>query len=266
MKQVKYFFLARMIKLFLQFGFLGSLIGISINILIFIINDKPSYKIGAFKFGDEIPGYSLKAALDLSIPDTISNYKNGTVNTYKYNRYVYDKDFSKDSLNEQTANKFITFGSSPDIKVENRIIANNVLVRVRSNHNFHNFFWLISSQMDLIFTALFCLLFIKLTNRYMDKDIFEARSFKLVSFLGFLLIIREVIAFMISFINSEIISAASLSTTSTISEKTYNYIGLNLNFSVEVDYGNIGVGIIVILLAQVLKQAILLKQEQALTI
>lgn len=66
--------------------------------------------------------------------------------------------------------------------------------------------------------------------------------------------------------NMVIMQHPNFHSTSLLTDKNSTFINVSLDFSGTASFTNICIGALIILLAQVLKQAILLKQEQELTI
>lgn len=268
MKTVKYFLLARFIRLFLQFGFLFAVSAIVLSILVRVFGLKPYIKGEGWSFGDSREGYTLPAGLSMSIPDTVIYYSNnGEQRVYKDDLLPFKHELSaKDTVSEKIINRFEVYDTK-GIEISNSLyVPSSVSVVVKSNNWKHNLFWAISSQVHYIVTALFFLVLIKLTNRYMDNEIFEQRSFKLVASLGWLLIGSEVFNFVVSIINGSILQHPSLHSASLMHDKTYRHFDVDLDFFNGFSFTNIGLGILIILLAEVLRIAIFAKQENQLTI
>jgi hypothetical protein len=265
MKRVKYYFLARIIKLFLQLGICFLTLYFCCSLFIDVFNTKSYIHIGDGTFGYQTPGNQVNAHLTFNAPDTIIYYKNGARNIY-----MGDKLNSKlpqlDSVKEKIVNEFISY-ENPDVKIYNSIsIPENVQVRIISKNKLHNIFWAISSQLYVAFAIMFMMVLVKLTNRYIKGIILLPRSFKLFSFLGLLFITKEVFMFIVGILNMVIMQHPSLHSSSLLTDKSFTFVNVSLNFSNTASFSNIGLGMMIILLAQVLKQAILLKQEQDLTI
>lgn len=267
MKPVKYFLLARFIRLFLQFGFLFAVLAIIFNILINAFGLKPYIKGDDWVFGNTIEGHTVVAGLSINIPDTIVYYGNGRYNGYKSDVIKYPYKFqSKDTIEQKILNRFEVY-EKEGIEISNKFyVPDGVNVFVKSTNWRHNLFWILSSQLGYIYSALFFLVLIKLTNRYMDEEIFEERSFKLVASLGWLFIGNEVLRIIISFINGFILQHPGLQSTSLIDKRHYRYIDISFDFFNGFSFSNIGIGILIVLLAEVLRAAVFTKKEQELTI
>lgn len=267
MNNVKYFLLARLIKLFLQFGFLFVVLAIVLSILIRIFGLKPYLKGEDWAFGDARDGYTVAAGLNVQIPDTVVYYNHGEQRIKKDDIIGYKQKLTaQDTISEKIINRFEVY-ETKGIEISNEFyVPNGASVMVKSNNWKHNLFWAICSQIRYIVTALFFLVLIKLTNRYMDNEIFEQRSFKLVASLGWLMIGNQLFNFVVSMVNGSILQHPNLHSTSLINGKTYNYLNINLNFFNGFSLVSIGTGILIILLAEVLRIAIFAKQENQLTI
>ncbi len=92
------------------------------------------------------------------------------------------------------------------------------------------------------------------------------RTFRLVSFLGILIIAGEVLKLVVGFANMFMLQHPQLRTVSILNEKNFNLVNVSFQFTNVASNFNIAVGIFVILLSQVLKEAIMVKQESELTI
>ncbi|RZL36571.1 MAG: DUF2975 domain-containing protein, partial [Pedobacter sp.] len=137
--------------------------------------------------------------------------------------------------------------------------------KAHSKHKIHNIFWSIVGQVKSLISVLFLLVLTKLTNRYMDGEILLPRSFKLFSFLGLILILKEVFTFVVGFVNMLIMQHPNFHITQIPNGLKYD-LNTSLSFTNTGSLSNFGIGLLIILLAQVLKQAIFIKQEQDLTI
>ncbi|WP_316765582.1 DUF2975 domain-containing protein [Pedobacter frigiditerrae] len=265
MKRVKYYFLARTIKLFLQLGFSFLTLYFFCSLFVDIFNTKSYIHIGGGTWGHRTPGNQVNAHLTFNAADTIIHYKNGERNIYIGDELNPGLP-QIDSIKEKIVNQFISY-ENRDVKIYNSIsVPENVQVRVFSKNKLHNLFWAASGQLYVVFVILVFLILIKLTNRYLDGIILLPRSFKLFSFLGLLMIIKEFFIFIVGIINMLIIQHPRFHSTSLLTNKDFTFANVSLDFAHTASLSNIIVGVLIILLAQVLKQAILLKQEQDLTI
>lgn len=263
-KGVKYFILARAIKAFLQLGIFFISLHIICSLIVDIFNTKSYIKFAGWTTGYMTKGNSVTARLNFNPADTVLFYKNGVSNIYIGDDDRMNSSKSNNAI-EKIVSQFVTHEDSA-IKISNNIIMpDNVQVRVFSKNKNHNIFWAITSQLNSLLIVLFLLVLTKLTNRYMDGEILMPRSFKLFSFLGLLLILKEVFMFAIGIVNMLIMQHPSFYMTSIKTSINYD-LNISLNFANTASLSIIGVGTLIILLAQVLKQAIFLKQEQDLTI
>ncbi|KQC02141.1 DUF2975 domain-containing protein [Pedobacter sp. Hv1] len=269
MKPIKYLPLARVIKLFLQLGIIFMSIFVIINLIIGLFNLKPYINIGdgSLMFENPADGYRLHANINLHIPDTLVQYQNGEERIYKNEPLALKyKSIEKRIVKEKIVNQILS-SEDEDIEISNQIsIPDVVIVKVKSKNWIYNLFWNVSAQLDQLFTILIFVILIKLVNRYKDQKIFENRSFKLISFMGWLLIIMEIFNFVISLINGRIIEHPQLNSFSTIDPKAYNHLTFELNFYNSFSLVNVGIGILIVLLAEVFRVAILAKKENEMTI
>lgn len=264
MKPVKYFLLARLIKLLLQMLIALCVLVLSFNLYLNLFSEKSSIKLFGWTLGHNDIGYNLKARLSINIPDSTYYYKNPQTLNIINNNINYKKK-ENDTLIDVVINKFRIYANE-NVSIKNYIgVGDNVTIRAISKNRIHNFFWAFTESVDLIFYALLILILIKLTNRYMDNEIFLPRTFKLVSWLGMLLIINEFIHFIVNYVNMKLIESPVLNTISPIKKIAYYFIKVQLN-PASISFTNVGIGFLIVLLSQVLKQAIIAKQEQDLTI
>lgn len=263
-KTVKYFNVARSIKAFLQLGILFISLHIIRSIIVDVFDTKSYVKFAGWRIGPETKGYLVDARFNFNPADTIRIYKNGVANIY-----IGDEDrvsfFKNETVKQEITNQFISY-ENKDVTIYNNIASSeNAQVRVYSKNKIHNIFWLIVGQIKSLISVLFLIVLIKLINRYMDGEILLPRSFKLFSFLGLMLIIKEVLAFFVGIINMLIMQHPNFHITSIPNGLKYDF-NTSLDFTNTGSLSNFGVGLLIILLAQVLKQAILIKQEKELTI
>ena len=162
-------------------------------------------------------------------------------------------------------NKFNTYANK-NISLRNDINEiGNVSIRAISKNKFHNVFWALTNYLSLVTYCIIILILIKLTNRYIDGEIFHSRTFKLITWLGIILITGELIDFIINMVNMLLIQSPVLTTASILQNKTYDFIQVNLH-PASINHSNLIIGLLTMLLAQVFKQAIIIKHEQDLTI
>ena len=167
---------------------------------------------------------------------------------------------------EQGVNRFSN-REDPKVKISNNIIVDGkVFVRAISKNKNQNLFWAVIEMVNIVFYGVVFLILIKLVSRYMDGAIFMPRTFKLVSFFGLLLILTEIFEFVVGHINTHMVQHPHLETISTVNNKVYDFMRMELHFSNAFSISNVGIGIFILLLSQVLKEAVLVKQENELTI
>lgn len=269
MKPVKYLPLARLIKLFLQLGIIFIGIFTVINLIIGLFNLKSYVDIagGTLMFENPADGYKLHANISLQIPDTMVYVQNGEEYIYKNEPLTLkDKPTEKRIVKEKIVNQILS-SEDKDIEISNQIsIPNTVIVKVKSKNWLYNLFWNISAQLDPLFAVLLLVVLVKLVNRYTGQKIFENRSFKLIAFFGWSLIVKQIFNFVISFVNGILIEHPQLHSFSAIEDKAYHYLKLSLDFYKAFSFTNVGIGILIVLLAEVFRVAILAKKENEMTI
>ncbi|WP_316844561.1 DUF2975 domain-containing protein [Pedobacter psychrodurus] len=229
---------------------------------------------GGAAFGDTGgPGTYLQIGMSVSIPDTSIWYKNGNFETRSKTRYFgYDK-FDNDRLNnsvitKKIANTLVALDKENEITVGNDLMMTGpVLLKFHSKNKIDNAFWFFYAQIRIYAVILLLFFLIKLVNIYLKGDFLCKRSFKLISFIGILLISVEFFELVCIFINTQIIPAVRLETKALIGGfSNQGGVDLHFNFGGSVNFPNIGIGIIIIILSKVIKDAVLIKLENDLTI
>lgn len=270
MKRVRYYFVARMIKFFLLLAVMFIIVVTTFNLYLSVFKDKPYIKFdnGAI-LGDATLGYHLNARMHVDIPDTVNVYGNGFRNIYSsFPDDVEGKasDLKRGKPLDQIENK-ITNHEDTTVKISNTIVVTgNVMVKVWSENKLQNLYWACMEQLNAVLIVVFILILIKLTNRYLTNEIFMPRTFKLVSFLGILMIVSELLKVVAGMINMFMLQHPRLHMSSILHQKTLNFVNLSIDFTGVASYSNIIIGGFIILLSQVLKEAVLAKQENELTI
>lgn len=219
------------------------------------------------------PGTYLQIGMSISIPDTCIWYKNGSFETRSKAKYPgYDK-FNRDKQNDSVITKKVTntlvvFDKENEITVDNDLrMTGPVLLKFHSKSKIDNAFWFFYAQIRIYAIIVLLALLIKLVNIYLKGDFLCNRSFKLISFIGILLISVEFFELVCIFINAQIIPAVRLETKGLIGGfSNSGGADLHFNFGGSVNFSNIGIGIIIIILSKVIKDAVLIKQENDLTI
>lgn len=268
MIKVKYFLLARVIKVLLQLGFLFGVFSLLFNIFTWI-NGKSYIRIANGTLGYERYGYTLKASMGLHFPDTISYYQNG-----QRSSNIGDVDtaetkvfrFKKEEMKAQLVNVIKSY-ETDDVSIHNSIYAaDNIRLRAISKNKWHNIFWAFGEQFDILIYLAILVILIKLSNRYMDNLIFEKRTFKLISILGVILIFNEIATFLIGILNMTILQHPQMQTKSLTNVPHYANMNLSFNFTNNASLTMMIVGTLVILLSHVIKEAVVAKKENELTI
>jgi len=222
--------------------------------------------------GDYEKGYLLPMSLSLSIPDTVTEYKKtgNVTSTVSVFNDLEKTSFEKphDSLIERrVVNKLKVWGDQSPVKISNRIVFNgNVMIKVNSKEKSDTFFWGLYYFIQLSFYVVIFVMLIKLINNYLNNNFLNTGSFNLISWLGILFLIQEILNFSFIYAFSIIIPAVSLDTQALIGQYYSNGVRMSLNFGGPIDFSKIFIGLIIIILSKVIKDAVLIKQENDLTI
>ncbi len=269
MKSIKYLLLAKSIRFFLYFGLIIAIISFAINFSINVFNTKSYLELEHGTLGQPFRGYNIPAQMSVGMADTINVYKDSFINIHSdmSNDTTLRKLIVKQGkFEEQITNEIISYQDTSSKISKNIHIDGNVIVKVLSKNRLKNFFWGSVELINIIWAMLICFLLIKLVNRYVTAQIFEVRTFKIVSVLGVVLIVSQVIQMIIGLVNMFILQHPQLRTVSTLKQHNNNIVTLSFQFTGTASYSVIGIGIFIILLSQVLKEAILVKKENELTI
>lgn len=269
MKPVKYLLLAKGLRLFLYLGFTIGIIAFVLNFSINVFNLKSYIETSDAVWGQPFAGYKIPAKMNVSMADTINNYKDTFINIYSdgpIDTTLRKLISTKGKFEEQITNQIISYQDTTTKISKNIYVDGNVTVKVLSKSSAKNFFWGSVELLNIAFAVIICLILIKLVNRYIKGEIFRLRTFKLVSILGVLFIVSQVLQMIIGFINMFLLQHPQLQSVSSLKPQRNNIVNLTFQFTGTESYSIIGIGIFLILLSQVLKDAILVKQENELTI
>jgi hypothetical protein len=270
---MKYKILARIIKAFLML----LLVFFSFTIILQVgsnIFNFPSYiKIpGSGQFGDKEKGYLVPMYFRTSIPDTVVQYKNGktveNLRIFKDADQIFYKKYHDSTVVNKFVNKLVNGPADYKVDISNNIRLNGyALLKVNSNHSTYTFLWALFAFIRGVFIFTLFIILIKLINIYLKGDFLIIRSFRLITWFGLVLVLREVIEIAYVYTAGAIVNNVNLNTKSLIGNHFINNVELSFNSGGPVvDFTNVGIGIIIVLLSKVIKEAVLIKQENDLTI
>ncbi len=272
---MRYKIFARIVRAFLMLGIILIVFTAFLQVGSNLFGYKSYIKVGneGITIGDFEKGYLLPMRLSLSIPDTITTYRgkgNSTATFSVFNDLDRASNFKKphDSLIERRViNKLKAWDDQSPVKISNRIVLNgDVMIKANSQEKSHTFFWGLYHFIQLSFYVIVCILLIKLINSYLKNSFLNVRSFNLISWLGMLFIVHEILNLGFICFFSKIIPAVTLDTAALIGQYYPNGISMSLNFGSPIDFSKIIIGIIIIILSKIIKDAVLIKQENDLTI
>ena len=271
MKKVRYYWAARILRSLLLISFIFSAITLVVNVSSDLFKFKPYVRYGNLTFGSTQQGHKLKAILRLNIPDTVINYKDGQESIFKELEHFSPSNKQREErkrreITDITVNNITAFENEEVTVFNPLLIQEPIDLYVSSTNKKYSFFFSLAAQLDLLFTIFFFLLLVKLLKRYMEYEMFEQRTFKLIAGFGWLIILKEILAFVFGYINSNIMGVRFLQSIDMSSKKRYNFINLSLDFYNVYSFYKIGVGLLIILIAYVIKEAIAAKKENELTI
>ena len=218
------------------------------------------------------PGTYLPIGMSVSIPDTSIWYKNGNFETRSKVRFPgYDKfngDRLYDSLiTKKVTNTLVVLDKENEITVDNDLrVSGPVFLKFHSKNKVDNAFWFFYSQFRMYALILILISLIKLINIYLAGDFLNKRSFKLISLIGILLVSAELFELICLCINGNIIPAVNLFTKGYGDALSSGGAKLEFHFGGSIDFSNVGIGIMIIILSKIIKDAVLIKQENDLTI
>jgi len=268
---MKYKLLAHFIRICLFFGVLIISISILQNILGEIFNTKKYWQFGDLIIGEKTSGFPMQMGMQIYMPDTIITFENaksnGIVKRYDGHSIKEPDSFKSTDIKNAMIQKLKVGDVNSPISVSNNIsIDNAVRVVVDTKNKTYRVFWTLSYVLKKVFLISIFLCIIGLINAYLKGTFLNKKSFKMISFIGIFLILAEVFECFFVFINAKIIPAIYLETAGLNREFIDSAIQFNLNFGKSIDYSNIGIGIMVLILSKVIKDAIVIKQENDLTI
>ncbi|TCD10604.1 DUF2975 domain-containing protein [Pedobacter frigidisoli] len=269
---MKYKLLARIIKALLILGLIlfGLTIILQIGSNIF---NFPSYiRINGGRFGDKEKGYLLPMYFHTSLPDTVIQYKNGktvgNVRIYKdADHKLYEKYQDSDVVNK-FVNKLQNGPADHSVEILNSIsFMGYALLKVNSDHKTYTFLWAFFALIRGFLIFILLIILISLINIYLAGDFLIVRSFRLITWFGVVLILRELTEIIYVYTAGTIVNNVNLNTRSLVGNQIINNIEMSFNSGGSmVDLSNVGIGIIIILLSKVIMEAVLIKQENDLTI
>lgn len=267
---MKYRILARFIRAFLTIGILIISISMTLNVCSELFHIKKHLRIGNFTLGDTTPGFKMQMGLNMSIPDTIVTFKGnkkGTLRIFNTSIYGNAQAYNSSEVASKITQKFVVDIPGDPISVYNNIRSYNAVeVNVDTSNKTYKAFWTISRTVKLLCLIFIFIFIIKLVNIYLEGNFLRSKSFKLISYVGILLIFIEVFEIICVFINAKIIPVISLETRGVKDKFVDNNLQLNLNFGDSVSYSYIGIGMMVVILSKVIKDAVAIKHENDLTI
>lgn len=206
---MKYRILARFLRACLLFGVLVLSISILINIYGEIFNAKKYVKIGSATFGDTTPGYPMHMDLQMSIPDTIITFKSATSSGHmsRFNQSLYNQlsPYNSSDVKDKIIQKLVVSGAQYPVSAYNTIrLDNAVQINVDTKHRAYRIFWTVTSIFKALSLILIFIFIVKLINIYLRGEFLNRKSFRLISYVGLLLIFTEVFEFIFIFINARI--------------------------------------------------------------
>lgn len=252
-------------------GILLMSIGIIQNIYGEVFKKKKYWQFGDLTVGEKVDGFSLPMGLQISIPDTIITFKgskhSGVVKRFASSSQIISSEYHEAEITDRVTQRLVTNDNNHPVIISNQLMINNpVGVHVNTSYVPYRIFWTFFSVLKALFILCIFVLIVKLINIYLRGDFLNRKSFKLISFIGLILIIAEVFEFVCAIVSSKIIPAVFLETNGLREEFIESKIQLNLNFGNSVSYSNIGIGLMVLILSKIIKDAVAIKKENDLTI
>jgi len=278
MAKVNYIIWPKIIKFLLVVGICITSIGFALSLIGQFTN--VDFSVQGFDYGyrNYKNGYPVKANMYVDIPNTVISYKKGTmtydfkygyrwasksnaevkdiiVNLIKPNKkyHLSDSALKKEGIKVDSISNFIS-------------IPNKVDIRVKTENAFHKSFYILYSQLNNIFIIIISLWLIMLINDYETGNFLKERSFKLISRIGNTFIWMNVVTFIFDTACVYILPDFNLTSISKISGNLNNQVGLHLATHIKFDLTYLIFGISILILADIIKNAVLIKKEQDLTI
>lgn len=285
MKQINYSIWAHIIRFFLFTGICFQLIGFSVSLIKDVFNLETDFSIYRFDYGyrDFKNGYPVKASMTLEIPDTVMQGQKGTIERVFDRGMAYDwfyddslrigdtiinrlKPQSIYSTNEKQHREIAEKVETDSTK--NRIaVSQPITIRVKTNNSSHKWFYIAYGQLDKFFMIFIFIWLIKLLNSYLRGTFITVRSFNLIARIGYAFIWMNIISGVFRWTNTFVLPDFDLVSRSKQTGQLVNHIKLtlspnNLNF----DFTYILIGVSILILGDVIKNAILIRKENDLTI
>lgn len=285
MKQINYKVWANIVRLFLFVGIFFQLLASSLSIIKDVFNLETDFSFERFEYGyrNYKKGYPVKTTMYLEIPDTVIRYEKGTIEP------VFGRGMAYDWYRKQTANRLDTIINK--IKPQNKYLVSEkelkemgplaetdstgnriavlqpVSIRVKTNDTFHRWFYIAYDQLDKLFMVLIFIWLIKLINSYLKGTFLNPRSFDLITRIGYSFIWMNIICGVFRMINTHVQPEFDLISSSKTTGHLVNNLKLTLvpnHLNMDITYILIGVSILI--LSDIIKNAIFIKKEQDLTI
>jgi hypothetical protein len=263
--KIKYLLLAKILRRILQLALVIIIVRALVGAFFFIVPLNKDTVIQNY--------YPVKLNAKIFIPDSVQTYQSdrGTIAYFAYtNNTISSKDVYKADSQYKTKDlirnklKVIQNGKNSITTLSNHISAKEVTLMLHSENAVYNFLWSMNHQLEYLIYISFLVILIILLGAYIKGEFIHHRSFRLISLFGMFLIFKEVIGLFCSYINSQIISSIRL--FSTINGSYYKDIDISF-FSIDfINFSNIFIGIMVILLSEIIRNAVIFKQENDLTI
>jgi len=283
MKNTNYKIWAKIIRFLLAFGICVQFLGFTLSIVKEAFNLKTDFTFGNFDYGyrNYKAGYPVKTNLSVQIPDTVIVYQNGTMEKVSgrgmaYDWYTKNTATRTDTIINQIKPRNIYSLAESEIKANgipaldsvtySNHISATTEIRVLTDKLSHKVRYVIYDKLDEIFWILISIWIIMLIGNYLKGDFLRLQSFKLMKKIGYSFIYMYVINTLFRFIMVPLIPYFDFTSTSTISGNYLNTLKLALhaNNYIDVHYLIIGVGIWIA--SDIIKNAVLIKKEQDLTI
>ncbi len=284
MKQVNYRIWAHIIRCFLFAGICFQLLGFGVSLAKDIFKLKTDFSLGTVDYGyrDYSRGYPVKTSMELTIPKTVVNYRNGTMHHdvkrksgREYNWHENNTENIKDTLLNQIKpefkytldeNELQELGAVADSASNRILISEPVTIHVKPKDASHRWFYIVYGHLDNFFMVIIFIWLIKLINSYLKERFLTQRSFVLIKKIGYSFIRMNVISFIFMLNYSRLLPDFNLVSSAKTTGLLINTIGLHLRPSLRFDINYILIGVSILIISDIIKNAIFIKREQDLTI
>lgn len=265
MGKVNYRNWAYVIRFFLCLYVATTLIGFVLSII--GLYTKTDFNIQRIDYGyrNYKKGYPVKTDVYFDIPHTVFLNENGTLTYNERNgQHLWIR---KGLVNDTIINQFKNINNANSDQMANFVgVPDQVSVNVTTSNTFHQWFYIVYDHLPRLFYALICLWAILLINNYLRQDFFKPKTYKIITKLGVSFISMNVLMFIFQQMNLHILPDFYFQSVSKNTGALINSLQVNVVTRNRIDASFMLIGVIILIWSEIIKNAVLIKKEQDLTI